>query len=283
MKSHLAPRPHTVAQVTSPPDTARAQGGGGAAAAISARALTRTFGDKRAVDDLSLNIPAGSFYGICGPNGAGKTTMLKMATGLLRPTSGSIAIDGIDVWSDPVAAKRRFGFVPDNPRLFDRLNAPEVLEFTGALRGMDPATVRERSEQILDVLDLQRDRGTIIADYSLGMTKRIGLAAAILHNPRVLILDEPFGSLDPVNTAVMEELLKLHRKGGGTVVFSSHVMDVVERLCDQIVIIDDGKVKAEGTVAQVSGGKRLQDAFVDLVGGRALDDRGMQWFGSSSD
>lgn len=270
-------------QVTSSPDAGATAVPDRTPTAISAQALTRTFGDKRAVDELSLDIPAGSFFGICGPNGAGKTTMLKMATGLLRPTSGSIAVDGIDVWSDPVAAKRRFGFVPDNPRVFDRLNAPEVLEYIGALRGMDPATVRERSEQILDALDLQKDRGTIIADYSLGMTKRIGLAAAMLHNPRVLILDEPFGSLDPVNTAVMEGWLKLHRKGGGTVVFSSHVMDVVERLCDQIVIIDEGRVKAEGTVAEVSGGKRLQDAFVDLVGGRAFDDRGMQWFGSSSD
>ena len=249
---------------------------------MQAQDLTRTFGDKHAVDDLSLTIPAGVFYGICGPNGAGKTTLLKMATGLLRPTSGTVSIDGVDVWTDPVAAKQHFGFVPDNPRLFDRLNAPEQLEFIGALRGMDPKTVRQRTDEILTTLDLNKDRGTLIADYSLGMTKRIGLAAAILHNPRVLILDEPFGSLDPVNTAVMEELLKLHQSGGGTVVFSSHVMDVVERLCDQIVIIDEGAVKAEGSVAEVSGGKRLQDAFVDLVGGRALDDEGMKWFGSSS-
>lgn len=254
-----------------------------AAAAIAAEDLCKSFGDKRAVDHLTLSIPAGSFFGICGPNGAGKTTMLKMATGLLRPDSGSVSVDGADVWTDPVAAKRRFGFVPDNPRLFDKLNGPEMLEFIGALRGMDPAVVRERSEQILEVLDLAKDRSTLIADYSLGMTKRIGLAAAILHNPRVLILDEPFGSLDPVNTSVMEELLQLHRSGGGSVVFSSHVMDVVERLCDRIVIIDQGKVRAEGTVAEVAGGKRLQDAFVDLVGGRDLEDGSLGWLGSSSD
>lgn len=253
-----------------------------AAAAIAAEDLCKSFGDKRAVDHLTLAIPAGSFFGICGPNGAGKTTMLKMATGLLRPDSGSVSVDGADVWTDPVAAKRRFGFVPDNPRLFDKLNGPEMLEFIGALRGMDPAVVRERSEQILEVLDLAKDRSTLIADYSLGMTKRIGLAAAILHNPRVLILDEPFGSLDPVNTSVMEELLQLHRSGGGSVVFSSHVMDVVERLCDRIVIIDQGKVRAEGTVAEVAGGKRLQDAFVDLVGGRDLEDGSLGWLGSSS-
>lgn len=244
--------------------------------------LTRTFGDKVAVDHLSLRIPAGSFFGICGPNGAGKTTALKMATGLLKPTGGIVSVDGVDVWVDPVAAKRRFGFVPDNPQMFDRLNGPETLEFVGALHGMDPVVVRERSEQILEALDLAKDRGTLIADYSLGMTKRIGLAAAILHNPRVLILDEPFGSLDPVNTSVMEELLQLHRSGGGTVVFSSHVMDVVERLCDQIAIIDEGRVRAEGTVAEVSGGERLQDAFVELVGGRDLDDGSMGWLGSSS-
>lgn len=255
---------------------------GGEPPAMSLRGLTRTFGEKRAVDDLSLEIPAGTFYGICGPNGAGKTTTLKMATGLLRPSGGSVAVDGIDVWADPVAAKAHFGFVPDNPKLFDRLNGPELLEFVGALRSMDPAVVRERSEEILTALDMAKDRRTLIADYSLGMTKRIGLAAAILHNPRVLILDEPFGSLDPVNTSVMEELLQLHRSGGGTVVFSSHVMDVVERLCDRIVIIDDGRVRAEGTIAEVSGGQRLQDAFVSLVGGRDLDDGSMGWLGSSS-
>lgn len=251
--------------------------------AIVATGLCKSFGDKHAVDDLDLTIPAGSFFGICGPNGAGKTTMLKMSTGLLRPDAGTVVVDGADVWTDPVAAKRRFGFVPDNPRLFDKLNGPELLEFIGALRGMDPGVVSQRSEQILEVLDLEKDRTTLIADYSLGMTKRIGLAAAILHNPRVLILDEPFGSLDPVNTSVMEELLQLHRSGGGTVVFSSHVMDVVERLCDQIVIIDKGKVRAEGTVAEVAGGKRLQDAFVALVGGRDLQDGSLGWLGSSSD
>ncbi|MFM2438473.1 MAG: hypothetical protein RLZ55_1292, partial [Actinomycetota bacterium] len=197
--------------------------------------------------------------------------------------SGTVDVDGADVWTDPTVAKQRFGFVPDNPALFDRLTGPELLEFTGALRGMDPAVVRERSGQILTALDLAKDSTTLVADYSLGMTKRMGLAAAILHNPPVLILDEPFGSLDPVNTSVMEELLQLHRKGGGTVVFSSHVMDVVERLCDQIVIIDKGRVLAEGTVAEVSGGKRLQDAFVSLVGGRDLDDGSLGWLASSSD
>ncbi len=251
--------------------------------AVVVSGLSKSFGDKRAVDDLSLTIPAGGFFGICGPNGAGKTTMLKMVTGLLKPDSGTVEVDGVDVWTDPTAAKQRFGFVPDNPSLFDRLNGPEVLEFTGALRGMEPGLVRERSEQILAALDLEKDRTTLIADYSLGMTKRIGLATAILHNPRVLILDEPFGSLDPVNTSVMEELLQLHRKGGGTVVFSSHVMDVVERLCDDIVIIAEGRVLAEGTVAQVADGKRLQDAFVSLVGGRDLDDGSLGWLASSSD
>jgi ABC-2 type transport system ATP-binding protein len=252
-------------------------------AAIQTESLCRNFGDKRAVDNVTFEIPLGTFYGICGPNGAGKTTALKMATGLLRPTSGTVAVTGIDVWADPVAAKRHFGFVPDNPQLFDRLNAAENLAFIGALRDLSPGTVAKRSEEILSALDMEKDRETLLADYSLGMTKRIGLAAAILHNPRVLILDEPFGSLDPVNTAVMEELLQLHVKGGGTVVFSSHVMDVVERLCDRIVIIDEGKIKAEGTIGKISGGKRLQDAFVDLVGGRALDDGSMKWFGSSSD
>lgn len=250
--------------------------------ALVCSGLTKAFGEHRAVDDLSLTIPAGSFFGICGPNGAGKTTMLRMATGLLKPDSGTVAVDGIDVWAEEVEVKRHFGFVPDNPRLFDRLTGPEQLQYIGMLRGMDEQTTRTRAADLLHVLDLDKDAGTLIADYSLGMTKRIGLASAVLHAPKVLILDEPFGSLDPVNTQVMEEMLNRHRAAGGTVVFSSHVMDVVERLCDRIVIIDHGAVRAEGTVAEVAGGKRLQEAFFDLVGGRDLDEGSLGWLGSSS-
>jgi ABC-2 type transport system ATP-binding protein len=245
--------------------------------------LVKAFGDKRAVDGVDLTIPKGTFYGIAGPNGAGKSTTLRMLTGLLRPDEGTATIDGVSVWPDPLIAKSRVGFVPDNPVLFDRLTAAEMLEYAGLLRGMDPAVVATRAEELLRVLDLTEEAEKLIADFSLGMIKRIGLAVALLHSPRVLILDEPFGALDPVNTQVMEGMLQLYRRGGGTVVFASHVMDVVQRLCDRLVVIAAGRVVAEGTVAEVSGGRSLQDAFVELVGGRDLGEGELAWLSSSSD
>ena len=157
-----------------------------------------------------------------------------------------------------------------------------MLEYAGLLRGMDPAVIATRAEELLRVLDLSGASDKVIADYSLGMTKRIGLAVALLHSPRVLVLDEPFGSLDRVNTQVMEDMLHRYRDGGGTVVFSSHVMDVVERLCDRVAIIQDGRLRAEGTVAELSGGQSLQAAFVDLVGGRDLEEGEPTWLSSSS-
>ena len=251
--------------------------------ALEARGLVKIFGDKRAVDGVDLTIPKGTFYGIAGPNGAGKSTTLRMLTGLLRPDAGTVTLDGVSVWPDPLQAKARVGFVPDNPVLFDRLTAAEMLEYAGMLRKMDPAVVAQRSTELLRVLDLADEAEKLIADFSLGMIKRIGLAVALLHSPRVLILDEPFGALDPVNTQVMEEMLQLYRRGGGTVVFASHVMDVVQRLCDRLVVIGAGRVLAEGTVAEVSGGRTLQDAFVELVGGRDLEEGELAWLSSSSD
>ena len=250
--------------------------------AVEATGLVKHFGDKRAVDGVDLTIPRGSFYGIAGPNGAGKTTSIRMLIGLLQPDAGSATIDGVEVWPDPTEAKSHLGFVPDNPVLFDRLSGREMLEYAGLLRRMDHSVIESRTRELLHVLDLEEAQDRMIGDYSLGMTKRIGLAVALLHSPRVLILDEPFGSLDPVNTKVMEEMLQRYRQGGGTVVFSSHVMDVVERLCDRLVVIEAGQVRAEGTVAELSKGESLQDAFVHLVGGRDLDDEELSWLSSSS-
>ncbi len=250
--------------------------------ALSCSGLVKAFGSTRAVDGVDLAVPRGSFYGLAGPNGAGKTTAIRMMTGLLKPDAGSAVVDGVQVWPDPLEAKRRLGLVPDNPVLFDRLTGPEMLEYAGMLRGMDADVIAQRAGELIRVLDLEDAAGKMIADYSLGMTKRIGLALALLHSPAVLVLDEPFGSLDPVNTQVMEEMLQRYRAGGGTVVFSSHVMDVVERLCDRVAIIQDGRLRAEGTVAELSGGRSLQDAFVDLVGGRDLQEGELSWLASSS-
>jgi ABC-2 type transport system ATP-binding protein len=251
-------------------------------AAVTTDGLVKIFGTARAVDGLELSIPRGSFYGIAGPNGAGKTTAIRMIVGLLQPDDGNATVDGVAVWPDPMAAKARIGYVPDNPVLFDRLSGQEMLEYAGLLRGMDRDVIRQRTEELLRVLDLEGASDKMIADYSLGMTKRIGLAVALLHSPRVLVLDEPFGSLDPVNTQVMEEMLQRYRSGGGTVVFSSHVMDVVERLCDRVAVIEAGRLRAEGTVRELAGDQSLQEAFVDLVGGRDLDEGELAWLSSSS-
>jgi ABC-2 type transport system ATP-binding protein len=251
-------------------------------AAVTLTGLVKAFGANRAVDGVELSVPAGSFYGIAGPNGAGKTTTIRMLVGLLQPDAGNATIDAVEVWPDPVEAKRRLGYVPDNPALFDRLSGLEMLEYAGLLRGMDRNVIRDRAQELLRVLDLESAGDRIIADYSLGMSKRIGLGVALLHSPRVLVLDEPFGSLDPVNTAVMEEMLQRYRAGGGTVLFSSHVMDVVERLCDRVAVIEAGRVRAEGTVRELAGERTLQEAFVDLVGGRDLADGELSWLSSSS-
>ena len=250
--------------------------------AIETSDLVKVFGSTRAVDGLSMTIPSGSFYGIAGPNGAGKSTAIRMITGLLRPDDGNVSVDGVSVWPDPTEAKSLVGFVPDNPSLFDRLTGREMLEYAGLLRDMSPETIASRAEELLTVLNLGEYADKIIADYSLGTIKRIGLAVALLPSPRVLILDEPFGSLDPVNTQVIEEMLQRYRDGGGTVVFSSHVMDVVERLCDRVAVIELGKLRAEGTVSELAGGRSLQEAFVDLVGGRDLAEGELSWLGSSS-
>ncbi len=251
--------------------------------AVQAKGLVKDFGDVRAVDGIDLRIPRGSFYGIAGPNGAGKSTTLRMLTGLLRPDAGSAEVGGVQVWPNPRLAKSVLGFVPDNPVLFDRLTAPEMLQYAGMLHRMPPEAIVARSTELLRVLDLEDSRNRLIADFSLGMVKRIGLGVALLHNPRVLVLDEPFGALDPVNAQVIEDLLQRFRSGGGPVVFASHVMDVVQRLCDRVVVIASGRVLAEGPVSEVSGGGNLQDAFVQLVGGRDLEEGELAWLSSWSD
>lgn len=250
--------------------------------AVAWRGITKRFGDKLAVDDVSLEITAGSFFGIVGPNGAGKTTLLRMTTGLLRPDAGSATVAGIDVWSDPISAKRRFGLVPDNPRLFDRLTGRELIQFTGELRGMDPEVVTERRESLLRLLDLTEAADVMVADYSLGMTKKAGIAVALLHDPKVLFLDEPFAGVDPVARQVLERILRRHTESGGTVVFSDHAMDLVERLCDHLMLIDRGRVRASGPIETITNGRRLQDVFVDLVGAQVTDEGDLRWLGSSS-
>ena len=237
--------------------------------ALELRGLTKHFGGPTAaVDNLSLTVPTGSFYGLVGPNGAGKTTTLSMATGLLRPDAGSARIHDIDVWQHPLEAKRLIGNLADGVDLYDRLTGEQLITFSGQLFGLDRATLKERVSDLLRLLDLESSAGRIVADFSAGMTKKIALAAALVHSPRVLVLDEPFESVDPVSAANIRDILDGFVKSGGTVVVSSHSMDLVQRMCDHVAIMAAGKVLVAGTVAEVRGDGDLETRFLDLVGGR---------------
>jgi ABC-2 type transport system ATP-binding protein len=245
--------------------------------ALALRGLVKRFDSKVAVAGVDLDVPAGSFFGLLGPNGAGKTTTLSMAVGLLRPDNGAAFVLGHDVWADPVEAKRRLGVLPDGVRLFDRLSGAELLAYTGLLRGMNPAEVDTRARELLDVLDLASAGRTLVVDYSAGMKKKIGLACALLHAPRLLVLDEPFEAVDPVSAALIRDILHRYVHSGGTVIFSSHVMEVVEKLCTHVAILADGVIKTLGTLDAVRGGRELEDVFVEVVGGRTATGQELSW------
>jgi ABC-2 type transport system ATP-binding protein len=245
--------------------------------ALALRGLMKRFDSKVAVAGIDLDVPAGSFFGLLGPNGAGKTTTLSMAVGLLRPDAGGAWVLGQDVWADPVRAKRLLGVLPDGVRLFDRLTGSELLAYTGLLRGMDPAVVDQRANELLDVLALADAGQTLVVDYSAGMKKKMGLACALLHGPRVLVLDEPFEAVDPVAAAVIRDILQRYVTGGGTVVFSSHVMEVVERLCSHVAIMAEGVIKRAGSLAEVRGDRSLEEVFVQVVGGRTATGEELAW------
>jgi len=244
--------------------------------ALSFRGLAKRFGSKIAVDGISLDVPAGSFFGIVGPNGAGKTTTLSMATGLLRPDFGTAVVHGVDVWAQPLEAKKLMGILPDGVRLFDRLSGEQLVTYAGLLRGMARDVVAARVGELLAALDLSQDAGTLVVDYSAGMTKKIALASALIHAPKVLVLDEPFESVDPVSAANIRDILDRYVATGGTVIVSSHVMDLVQRMCDHVAVVAAGRILAAGTVEQVRAGATLEERFVQLVGGRNRTE-GLEW------
>ncbi len=249
--------------------------------AVQVRGLARRFGQVVAVAGVDLDVRRGAFFGLVGPNGAGKTTTLAMVTGLLRPDLGAARVDGIDVWSQPLLARTRMGVLPEGLRLFERLSGRELLTFTGRLRGMDSSEVDSRAGQLLDVLGLADADNQLVVDYSTGMRKKVALAAALLHNPAVLFLDEPFEAVDPVSARTIRDVLSAFTRRGGTVVFSSHVMELVERLCDEVAIMAAGRVLAAGTVDELRAGRPLEQVFVELVGGGATGHESLDWLGQT--
>jgi ABC-2 type transport system ATP-binding protein len=250
--------------------------------AIVVTELHKSFGPKEAVAGINLEIASGSLAGLVGPNGAGKTTSLSMMTGLLRPDGGRVLLNGTDLWADPPAGKAIIGVVPAEARLFERLSGEELLEYAGRLRGLPAGEVRSRAAQLLDVLDLTQDAKRLVADYSSGMRKKAMLGCALIHNPAMLFLDEPLEGVDPVSADTIRRLLTRFVASGSTVLFSSHVMELVEQVCDHVTIIDKGRIVVTGTTEQVRNGKTLQQAFIDLVGSRGTDQEVLSWLGSSS-
>lgn len=249
---------------------------------LEVKGLTKHFGSTIAVDGIDLTVEAGTIFGIVGPNGAGKTTTLSMITGLLRPNSGTVTVHGADVWENPAVAKRQMGVLPDRLRLFDRLTGNQLLYYAGVLRELPKEVVRERIAQLASTLGLKEALGRLVADYSAGMMKKIALAAALIHSPRLLVLDEPFESVDPVSVASIVEIMHKYVAAGGTVVLSSHSMDLIQRMCDSVAIIIDGKVLATGTVDEVRGEGSLEEKFIDLAGGVTTVE-GLEWLHSFSD
>ena len=244
--------------------------------ALAIRGLVKIFGNLVAVANLNLDIPKGSFYGFVGPNGAGKTTTLNMATGLLTPDQGTAYVNGIDVWKDDHAARAQLGVMPDGMRLLDRLSGPDFLVHVGMLRGLDRETARQRAHQLLDTLDLTDAGKKLISDYSAGMTKKISLAAALIHAPSLLVLDEPLEAVDPVSAANIRQILQDFTSRGGTVILSSHVMATVQQLCTHVAVINHGQVLASGTTEEVAAGMSLDERFAQLVGGVHTSE-GLSW------
>jgi ABC-2 type transport system ATP-binding protein len=232
--------------------------------AIRTSGLRKLYDGKAAVDGLDLIVPAGSFFGFLGPNGAGKTTTIRMLAGLASPSSGEIRLLGRPLDAE---VKRHVGVVPDQSLLFDHLTGPEFLEFAGRLYGLDRGVARERARELVELFELDGSWGKLIADYSKGMRKRLEMAAALIHRPRLFLLDEPFEGVDAVGARVMKKLLEEQVRAGATVFLTSHVLEVVERLCDRVAVIHQGRLVLEGEMAELAAGSRtLEDVFVSVVG-----------------
>lgn len=251
--------------------------------AVWARGLVRKFSKTTAVDQVDLAISPGEFYGLLGQNGAGKTTTIKCIVGLLRPTSGTVGIGQFDSWKSPTEVKSRIGVLPEEFNLYERLTGAELLDFTAAMHGLDKAEAAKRRGELLDMLDLAGAGAKLIGDYSRGMRKKIALGAAIIHRPPVLFLDEPFEGVDAVSARLIRNLLQQAAAGGTTIVFSSHEMHLVEKLCTRIGIMVEGRLTIEETpegLCRMTGKETVEDAFIAAVGGEGVDQ--LSWYETSS-
>jgi ABC-2 type transport system ATP-binding protein len=244
--------------------------------AIAAEKMTRSFEDVVAVDAVDLAVPRGSLFGFLGPNGAGKSTTVRMLVGLLKPTSGSIRILGLDPEADPLAIRRQIGVVPDGAPLFERLSGREYLTFVGRMHGLPRVEIRRRTEELLELLDLMPDADKLIADYSHGMRKKIALSGAVIHGPRVVFLDEPFEGIDPVAARTIRDLLTGLAKRDVTVFLTSHILEIVDRLCTDVAILAGGRILASGKLTDLKATGTLEEVFLRTVGGGHEDAR-LSW------
>jgi ABC-2 type transport system ATP-binding protein len=251
--------------------------------AIETHGLRKEFGEFTAVDGIDLLVPRGSFYGFLGPNGAGKSTTIKCLTGLLKPSAGRFRILDMDPQRMPVAVKRQVGVVPEDLALFDRLTGAETLAFVGRVHGIDAKEVRERSEELLSLMELRKAANDLVADYSHGMRKKIALSAALLPAPRLLFLDEPFEGIDAIASRQIKDLLAAYVRNGGTVFITTHVLEIVERLCDHIAIISKGRLVTQGSMAELRAGgvsgQSLEERFMDIVGVARSTAPALDWLG----
>jgi ABC-2 type transport system ATP-binding protein len=235
--------------------------------AIVVRDLRKVYGDKAAVDGLNLTVPQGCFFGFLGPNGAGKTTTIRMLMGLAPPTAGTIELLGMPMPEKEVEIKTRIGVVPDESLLFDHLTVPEFVEFVGRMYSLPRMIARERARELIALFELDSSSRKLIGEYSKGMRKRVAMAASLIHRPQLFLMDEPFEGVDAVGARLMKDILIDQVRQGATIFLTSHVLEVVERLCERIAIINQGKIVTEGNISELrSGSESLEDLFVRVVG-----------------
>jgi ABC-2 type transport system ATP-binding protein len=271
--------------------TANIQTTGARVAAIETFDLVRRFGDFTAVDRLNLRVTRGSFFGFLGPNGAGKSTTIKMLTGLLAPTAGRVVVLGRDLASEPLEVKRRIGVVPEDLNLFERLTGAEMLAFTGRMYGLKREEIAARSQELLELMELSDEPRKLVVEYSHGMKKKLALACALIHRPEILFLDEPFEGVDAIASRTLKDLLSRLTARGLTVFLTSHVLEIVERLCSDIAIISEGRLVAAGPLAELrrgiavesdeqTGALSLEDYFIKVVGGTSVSGAdALHWLG----